>query len=421
MGNSVSEYEAVHNLMLQQHQRTAESSGASGSGNDFAKSGCVPAVISGRASFIPDKTAGLLNLLKERTHISGTKAVVYQSASLQKTKSNKYHSKVMREFLTNWNINDLFALVEEYENLHTLKSFVLLSNKARQYASTCRKDLANLIESKLLADVQLVYETVNKNGQRVQMGPPIQCHKAILAARSEYFKHLFLKYRSTNSFYISSQVDPNVNYAMFTHFIQYLYSNTHDPKILSSYYLNFLLSKFKCNRGFKEALNYLRFSDTQLSDSVLLFKNSNPQKQDVPVPLIYQCHKSVLCARSKFFSSYLKRKSVNQSDLTSDVQSNASDANKEFNGATQIVLDTEIVNPKYGRILMDALYLDTIDLRNITNVSTNFSQENNSSDDFSGSNKTGSLKSANVIADAMELYVIAGLLDVPVLAQGKPF
>ena len=367
-------------------------------------------------------------MIKERAHLKSMgRGIGYQSNSIQRIKSAKYHSKVMREFLLNWSINDLFALVEEYENLNTLKSFVQLSNRARQYASTCRNDLANLVDSSLLADVQLVYETCSKTGQRVQMGPPIPCHKAILAARSEYFKHLFTKYRSTNSFYISSQVDPNVSYEMFVHFVRYLYSNTHDPKVLTTYYLNFLLSKFKCNRGFKEALNYLRFSDTLFSDSVLLFKNSNPSRQDVPVPLIYQCHKSVLCARSKFFSSYLKRKSTKESDASNTNtlvsakrgSTEAVDTSPaEFNGATQIVLDTEIVNPKYGRILMDSLYLDTIDLRNITNVSTNFSQEKDSSGAAEDTNKTGSLKSSSVISDAMELYVIAGLLDVPVLAQG---
>ena len=421
MGNTTSEYEAVHGL-LKNRSGVDQKVGEGGDKNV----GCVPTHMVGSGNaFLSDKTIQMLNAIKIRASANGNFfSSAHSSSSLQKTRNFKYHTRTMRQFLSNWNINDLFALVEEYENLNTLKSFVLLSNKARQYASTCRNDLANLIDNKLLADVQLVYEIFTPDGQKVQMGPPIQCHKAILAARSEYFRQLFLRYETTNSFYISSQVDPNVSYEMFIHFIRYLYSNTHDPKVLSTYYLNFLLSKFKCTRNFKEALNYLRFSDCQFSDSVLLFKSSNPTQQDVPVPLIYQCHKSVLCARSKFFSNYLKRKTLHkETDSTSsNVQSlqslqNGSDTltndagdSKEFNGATQIVLDTEIVNPKYGRILMDSLYLDTIDLRNITNISTGASATE--TDD------SQAIKSTGVITDAMDLYVIAGLLDIPVLAQG---
>ena len=424
MGNTTSEYEAVHGLLKNRP-------GVDQKPSDVDKSfvGCVPTDMVGSGNaFLSDKTVQMINAIKTRASTNGNIfSAAHQSSSLQKSRNFKYHTRTMRQFLSNWNINDLFALVEEYENLNTLKSFVLLSNKARQYASTCRNDLANLIDNKLLTDVQLVYEIFTPDGQKVQMGPPIQCHKAILAARSEYFRQLFLRYETTHSFYISSQVDPNVSYEMFIHFIRYLYSNTHDPKVLSTYYLNFLLSKFKCTRNFKEALNYLRFSDCHFSDSVLLFKSSNPTQQDVPVPLIYQCHKSVLCARSKFFSNYLKRKTLHKesdSSSSSNMQSlqslqNGSDTltkdsgdNKEFNGATQIVLDTEIVNPKYGRILMDSLYLDTIDLRNITNISMGNSAAASETED------SQTIKSSGVITDAMDLYVIAGLLDIPVLAQG---
>ena len=115
-----------------------------------------------------------------------------------------------------------------------------------------------------------------------------------------------------------------------------------------------------------------------------------------------RCHKAILAARSPFFRNLLLRRARSGEEMT----------NQALRTPTRIVLDESVLPKQYGRVLMQALYLDTVDLNLVVPQA----------------GSTCSLSEAQAIVagrgaitqvdQAMEVYQIAQFLDFPILSQG---
>lgn len=111
-----------------------------------------------------------------------------------------------------------------------------------------------------------------------------------------------------------------------------------------------------------------------------------------------QCHKAILSARSPFFRSMIQRR------LRSFEEQN------DRAIPTRIVLDETVIPKRYARVLLHAIYLDTVDLSLII--------RSNSSPQGSLSEAQGNRQRSNPLEEAMELYQIGRFLELDILSQG---
>lgn len=101
------------------------------------------------------------------------------------------------------------------------------------------------------------------------------------------------------------------------------------------------------------------------------------------------CHKAILSARSPFFRGMIQRR------LRSFEEQN------DRAIPTRIVLDETVIPKRYARVLLHAIYLDTVDLSLIIRNGNN-------------NNNGGS----SPLEEAMELYQIGRFLELDILSQG---
>ena len=110
----------------------------------------------------------------------------------------------------------------------------------------------------------------------------------------------------------------------------------------------------------------------------------------------YLCHRTIVAARSPFLARVIAKKSSNDNVM-------------------EIGLDSEIIPARYARILLHAIYMDSLDLRLIEESSNSqlFGGGINSSDGATGTTED---RDRNV-QDAINLYEIGRFLEFNFLAQ----
>jgi BTB/POZ domain-containing protein 7 len=123
------------------------------------------------------------------------------------------------------------------------------------------------------------------------------------------------------------------------------------------------------------------------------------------------CHKAILSARSPFFRGMIQRR------LRSFEEQN--------DRATRIVLDETVIPKRYARVLLHAIYLDTVDLSLIIRNNSNGSAPHGSLSECSSQGASTSSASASnsrqrgsPLEEAMELYQIGRFLELDILSQG---
>ena len=114
------------------------------------------------------------------------------------------------------------------------------------------------------------------------------------------------------------------------------------------------------------------------------------------------CHKAILAARSPFFRNLLVRRAHLGDD--SVIQTSPS----------VIVLDEEVISRRYARVLLNSLYLDSVDLSLIMRGSTSMCSLSEVQAIVAGKGQM------TLVDEAMEIYQIGQFLDFPALSQGKP-
>ena len=106
-------------------------------------------------------------------------------------------------------------------------------------------------------------------------------------------------------------------------------------------------------------------------------------------PVQLSCHKAILCARSPFFRNLVSRRLIAQ-------QSEKQDRGLTIPQPLKIVLDETVIPQKYSRVLVRALYVDSIDFDLVDDKQVEIGDR---------------------VRDAMELYQIGRFLDLDILSQ----
>ncbi|XP_050084335.1 BTB/POZ domain-containing protein 7 [Anopheles aquasalis] len=320
------------------------------------------------------------------------------------------HGRVLREFVSSWSPIELSALLEEYESLAALKDLSVQAELARPPATTFKQDLASLYDYKHCTDCDLVFR-----------GTVFPVHRAILSARCSYFRDLLAGCPGYGARICLELRSSPVDVAMFSSLLRYLYTGdlcTHDPNIDVSL-LRRLGEDFGTPNPLENDLRYL-LETGDYADAAIVFTSeggdyhrpdSGSSEYGFRPKLELPCHKAILSARSPFFKSMIQRRTRNVSE---EHQLHGTD--RSLHATTRIVLDESVIPKRYARVLLHAIYLDTVDLSLILRGSGCGSGAG-SLGEVQALTHTGRAR-PSPLEEAMELYQIGRFLELDILAQG---
>lgn len=314
------------------------------------------------------------------------------------------YGKALRDLISSWSFRDLNCLIQEYEALSALKELSMAANLARAPANSFRQDLSRLFDTKMCTDVDLLYR-----------GACFPAHKALLSARSPYFRNL-LRYHSNGSQVPVKLKTVGVDVSLFAILLRYLYTDSINLEELRKDHREILM-KLADEFGLPNQLEYdLRtLLDTgDYCDALLVFscdsECSESLSQDLPPEgvckaknLELPCHKCVLAARSPFFRNLLLRRARSGEELTE----------RTLQTTSLIVLDETVIPRKYARVLLNAIYQDCVDLSLILRGSASMCSLSEAQAIVAGKGQM------TLVDEAMEVYQIGQFLDFPVLSQGE--
>lgn len=313
------------------------------------------------------------------------------------------HGRIIRELVSSWNPLEANALLEEYEALAALKDLHVQAELARPPATTFKQDLSTLYDYKHCTDVDLVYR-----------GACFPVHRALLSARCPYFRELLAGCPGYGARICLDLRTPNLEVHMFSALLRYLYTGdicTHDASLDAN--LRRLGEEFGTPNILEHDLRYL-LDTGDYADAALVFTadgdyqrpDSGSSEYGFRPKLELPCHKAILSARSTFFRNLIQRRTRSGEDHTE----------RALHIPTRIVLDESVIPKRYARVLLHAVYLDTVDLSLILRGSGCGSSAGSLSE-VQALTHTGRMR-PSPLEEAMELYQIGRFLELDILSQG---
>ena len=318
-------------------------------------------------------------------------------------------------------------LLDEYESLAALKDLTIQAELARPPAATFKQDLANLFDSKFCSDVELVYRGVG-----------FSVHRAILSVRCPYFRDLLAEYPNFGARIRLELETASVDVKLFSIILKYLYTgdlsqSSNDKQDLDFAILRRLGDEFHTPNSLENDLEYL-LEYGNFADAILIFtsENQNCSKSDSSNSeygfrhkLELRCHKAILSARSLFFHNLIVRRSRIDDNNTCERITIGGSHHHCNQNITKIVLDESVIPKRFARVLLHAIYLDTVDLSLIyqsnefteTKQNTNNGTNNNTTNSHSNESDVNRYR-PSLLDEAMELYQIGRFLELDILSQG---
>ncbi|CAG5093963.1 Similar to BTBD7: BTB/POZ domain-containing protein 7 (Homo sapiens) [Cotesia congregata] len=314
------------------------------------------------------------------------------------------HGRVIRELVSTWSPLEASALLEEYEALAALKDLHVQAELARPPAATFKQDLSTLYDYKHCTDVDLVYR-----------GACFPVHRALLSARCPYFRELLSGCPGYGARICLELRTPNLEIHMFSALLRYLYTGdicSHDSSLDPSL-LRRLGEEFGTPNHLDHDLRYL-LETGDYADAALVFTSdgdyqrpdSGSSEYGFRPKLELPCHKAILSARSTFFRNLILRRTRSCEDHTE----------RALHIPTRIVLDESVIPKRYARVLLHAVYLDTVDLSLILRGS-GCGSSTGSLGEVQALTHTGRMR-PSPLEEAMELYQIGRFLELDILSQG---
>lgn len=330
------------------------------------------------------------------------------------------HAKVMRELLSTWSVEDIRFLIQEYESSIALRELSLAANLARPTARSLRHDLSRLYDCKFCTDVDLIFKS-----------NCFPVHRAILSARSPYFKCLLAQHPEYGAQVHVRLKTPGVDVNLFSDLLRYLYTDELSGPVgldNTSSLLGQLALEFGVPNQLEVDLKHL-LDTGELSDVVLVFSSEASDSATSSLPscshldaaacncmaqslhgpsrpssaLEFPCHRAILAARSPFFRNLINRRAKSGEELTE----------RTLRTPSRIVLDESVIPRRYARVLLSALYQDTVDMSCVLRGSPSVC----SLSEIQAMVSSGRCQ-MTVADEAMELYQIGQFLDAQIISQG---
>ncbi|KAH8394123.1 hypothetical protein KR215_010229 [Drosophila sulfurigaster] len=321
------------------------------------------------------------------------------------------HARVLRDFVCDWTPLELAALCEEFEALSALRDLSVQAELARPPATTYKQDLAALYDLNLCTDCDLVFR-----------GSIFPVHRSILSSRCTYFRDLLSGCPGFGARICLELSSSPIDVQIFSSLLRYLYTGDlcpHDPTININL-LRQLGDDFGTPNPLEHDLRYL-LETGDYADAALVFtadgSNDSCLRQDAGTSeygfrpkLELPCHKAILSARSPFFRNLIARRTRNIDEYIE----------RSTHVPTRIVLDESVIPKRYARVLLQAIYLDTVDLTLILRGgggTGNSVGSLGSLGEVHALTNTGRVR-PTTLEEAMELYQIGRFLELDILAQG---
>ncbi|XP_017491500.1 PREDICTED: BTB/POZ domain-containing protein 7-like, partial [Rhagoletis zephyria] len=315
------------------------------------------------------------------------------------------HARVLRDFVSDWTPLELAALCEEYEALAALRDLSVQAELARPPATTFKQDLAALYDLKTCTDCDLVFR-----------GSIFPVHRSILSSRCSYFRDLLAGCPGFGARICLELPTSPIDVQLFSSLLRYLYTGDlcpHDPSMDISL-LRQLGDDFGTPNPLEHDLRYL-LETGDYADAALVFTaegtdyhrpDSGSSEYGFRPKLELPCHKAILSARSPFFRNLIARRTRNIDEYTE----------RALHVPTRIVLDETVIPKRYARVLLHAIYLDTVDLTLILRGAGSGNSAGSLGEVHALTN-TGRAR-PTPLEEAMELYQIGRFLELDILAQG---
>jgi BTB/POZ domain-containing protein 7 len=194
--------------------------------------------------------------------------------------------------------------------------------------------------------------------------------------------------------------NPELTVDIFRMMVHYLYTGdvpTIDTALDNLEILMKLGEEFGTPNVLEHDMNAL-LNTNKFSDVTLVFQDNfagvtqNKELVGADSSFELQCHKGILAARSPFFHSLLTKLSKE----------------KDLSKPLRLVLDEKIIPRQYGRVLLQCMYLDCVDVSSVIRWASG-SDERSVEDPH---------KLLTVPEVAMEVYEIARFLEFATLEQG---
>lgn len=305
------------------------------------------------------------------------------------------HGRVMRDAVSEWSPGELACLLDEYEALAALKDLAVQAELARPPAPTFKQDLSTLYDLKYCTDVDLVFR-----------GVCFPVHRAILSARCPYFRDLLAGCPGYGARICLELRTCGVDVEVFSALLRYLYTgDLAGPAGVDMALLRRLGEEFGHPASLDHDLKYLLetgdYADAALvftSDSDYHRPDSGSSEYGFRPKLELPCHKAILSARSPFFRSLIQRRSRSGEETTERV----------LHIPTRIVLDETVIPKRYARVLLNAIYLDAVDLSLIMRPGG----------PTLGDAEALTNRGSSALEEAMELYQIGRFLELDIVSQG---
>ncbi|KAJ9595461.1 hypothetical protein L9F63_013372 [Diploptera punctata] len=364
----------------------------------------------------PSGTSDQLSVVVRERKKKVTGFATLRKKFIRRRRSSKAcdHGRVLRELVAEWGPLEVGALLEEYEALAALKDLSVQAELARPPAATYKQDLSTLYDFKYCTDVDLVFR-----------GVCFPVHRALLSARCPYFRDLLAGCPGYGARICLELRTPGVDVQMFSALLRYLYTGdicTHDGTLDLSL-LRRLGEEFGTPNPLEHDLCYL-LETGDYADAALVFTSdgngssgsgssgeyqrpdSGSSEYGFRPKLELPCHKAILSARSPFFRNLIQRRTRSGEEHTE----------RALHIPTRIVLDECVIPKRYAKVLLHAVYLDTVDLSLILRGSGCGSGAG-SLGEVQALTHTGRTR-PSPLEEAMELYQIGRFLELDILAQG---
>lgn len=360
---------------------------------------------------VPSSTSDQLAVVvRDRKKIKVTGFATLRKKFIRKRRSSKAcdHGRVIRDVVADWSPLEVAALLEEYEALASLKDLSMQAELARPPAATFKQDLSTLYDFKYCTDVDLIFR-----------GACFPVHRALLSARCPYFRDLLAGCPGYGARICLELRTPGVDVEMFSALLRYLYTGDINPRdgSIDIGLLRRLGEEFGTPNPLEADLRYL-LETGDYADAALVFTSDSTGHSDFHRPdsasseygfrpkLELPCHKAILSARSPFFRNLIQRRTRSGEDHTE----------RALHIPTRIVLDESVIPKRYARVLLHAVYLDTVDLSLILRGSGCGSSAG-SLGEVEALTNTGRVR-PSPMEEAMELYQIGRFLELDIVSQG---
>lgn len=172
------------------------------------------------------------------------------------------HSRVLRDFVSDWTPLELAALLDEFESLSALKDLAVQAELARPPATTFKQDLSALYDSRHCTDCELVFR-----------GTIFPVHRALLSARCTYFRDLLAGCPGYGARICLELRSSPIDVPMFSALLRYLYTGDlcpHDQSTIDLGILKRLGEDFGNPNPLEHDLKYL-LETGDFADAALIF------------------------------------------------------------------------------------------------------------------------------------------------------